>query len=187
MPVVMSDGSVVYGALTFYNGDRGHLFSFDRDGNFRNNYGFGWDTTPAVISDGDRDRLVLKDNDYIGFTGQIGAYNLTTLDSTLWPIWKYTSTETESCTRNSDGTLTCVDDHPRGFEWCINAPAVDRDGTMYANSEDGNLYAITADGQLRDRYFLGKAEGAAYTPVVIDHAGRIYALNDGHLYVVGTR
>lgn len=76
-------------------------------------------------------------------------------------------------------------DHPHGFEWCVNAPAVDRDGTIYANSEDGHLYAITADGQLRDRIFLDEALGSSYTPLSIDRAGRIYALNAGTMFVVG--
>ena len=76
-------------------------------------------------------------------------------------------------------------DHPHGFEWCINAPAVDATGTMFANSEDGNLYAIGPDGQLREHLLLDTALGAAYTPVSLDHVGRIYALNAGHLYVVG--
>ena len=181
-PVVMNDGTVLYGSLTSYNGDRGHLLAFDRDGGYRGNYDFGWDTTPAVVGE----RIVLKDNNYFdGITLQSGPYNLTALDSSLAPIWKFPSLNTKSCERQPDGSVTCVDDHPRGFEWCINAPALDRDGAMFANSEDGNLYAITADGTLRDSFFLGKALGAAYTPIAIDHVGRIYALNAGHMYVVG--
>lgn len=181
-PVAMNDGTVLYGSLTTYNGERGHLLAFDRDGGYRGNYDFGWDTTPAVVGE----RIVLKDNNYFdGITLQSGPYNLTALDSSLAPIWKFPSLNTKSCERQPDGSVTCVDDHPRGFEWCINAPALDRDGTMFANSEDGNLYAITADGTLRDSFFLGKALGAAYTPIAIDHVGRIYALNAGHMYVVG--
>ena len=56
---------------------------------------------------------------------------------------------------------------------------------MFANSEDGNLYAITADGQLRDRLFLNPALGAAYTPLSIDNEGRVYGLNNGHVFAVG--
>ena len=84
-----------------------------------------------------------------------------------------------------DGSISCKDDHPHGFEWCINAPAVDESGVTYANSEDGNLYAITADGQLRDQFFLDRALGAAYTPLALDRRGRIFALNNGHMVVVG--
>lgn len=81
--------------------------------------------------------------------------------------------------------MSCTDDHPHGFEWCINAPAIDAAGTMYANSEDGNVYEIGADGTERGHLLLDTALGAAYTPVTLDHAGRIYALNAGHMYVVG--
>src|ERR1700759_4030705 len=41
--------------------------------------------------------------------------------------------------------------------------AVDRDGTVDANSKDGNAYAISADGTLRDQIFLDRALGAACT------------------------
>ena len=47
------------------------------------------------------------------------------------------------------------------------------------------LYAITADGQLRDRLFLNSALGAAYTPLSIDNEGRVYGLNNGHVFAVG--
>ena len=52
---------------------------------------------------------------------------------------------------------------------------------------DGHLYAVDATGQLRDRFLLGKALGAAYTPVVLDHLGRVYALNNGHMFVIGAK
>ena len=81
--------------------------------------------------------------------------------------------------------MSCVSDHPAGFEWCVNAPAVDRHGNVFANSEDGGLYAIRSNGTLRDHLFLDLAIGAAYTPLSIDGEGRILTQNDGHLFVVG--
>ena len=45
--------------------------------------------------------------------------------------------------------------------------------------------AIGPDGALKGRVFLDRALGASYTPVTLDHAGRVYALNAGHMYVVG--
>ena len=81
--------------------------------------------------------------------------------------------------------MTCVSDHPAGFEWCVNAPAIDRKGNVFVNSEDGNLYAIRPDGTLRDHLFLDTALGAAYTPLSISNDGRILTQNNGHLFVVG--
>jgi outer membrane protein assembly factor BamB len=176
---------VLYGALTYYNEERGHLIELSSEGAFTASYDFGWDVTPAVVSDAAGDRVYVKDNHYFGTNFEGGPYWLTELDLMLRPIWQFQSTEINSCTRQPDGTVTCTPDHPHGFEWCINAPAVDHDGTMYANSEDGNLYAIRSNGELRDRFFLGKALGASYTPLAIDHVGRVYALNAGHLLVVG--
>jgi hypothetical protein len=102
--------------------------------------------------------------------------------------WSHTDTETRTCQRNPDGTVACVDDgqHPNGFEWCISAPAVDRDGNVYGISEDGNLYVIGNDGHQRDKVFLSKTIAAAYTPVSIDNQGRVYAQNNGELYVLGS-
>ena len=183
VPVVMRDGTILYGSLTGYNGDRGHLLAFDHAGTFRGSYGFGWDTTPALAGD----RIVLKDNHYFDWDVQGGPYYLTALDSSLDMAWQFQNTETKSCITEPDGSQRCIADHPNGFEWCVNAPAADRDGTIFANSEDGYVYAINPDGTLRDRLFLDRSLGAAYTPVALDHAGRIYALNNGHLIVVGAK
>jgi len=186
-PVALPDGGVLYGSLTYYNGERGHLMKFDANGTFSGAFDFGWDDTPAIISSGDDYKIITKDNHYgeDQWGVDLGPYYITQLDSSLNVDWKFLSTNTQSCQRAPDGTVACMSDHPHGFEWCINAPAVDRDGTVFVNSEDGTAYAIGPDGQLRDSLFLDKAEGAAYTPVVIDHTGRVFAINNGHLVVLG--
>jgi len=99
--------------------------------------------------------------------------------------WQFRSTNTQSCQRHSDGSTSCVSDHPNGFEWCINAPVVDSGGVVYANSEDGNLYAIGQGGTLKANIFLDLALGAAYTPLALVSNGKIYTENKGTLFVVG--
>ena len=184
-PVALPHGGVIYGALTFYNAVRGHLMAFDADGHYIDSYGFGWDTTPAIASDGARDRIVLKDNHYID-NATPGPYYITELDAmTMQPVWQLANTETKSCYRQPDGTMSCSTDHPNGFEWCVNAPAIDVNGTIFANSEDGNLYSIASDGTLLSRVFLVRPLGASYTPVSLDPVGRVYSLNNGHVVVVG--
>jgi hypothetical protein len=39
--------------------------------------------------------------------------------------------------------------HPNGFEWCVNEPAVDARGNVYANAEDGFVYQIGQGGILK--------------------------------------
>jgi outer membrane protein assembly factor BamB len=99
--------------------------------------------------------------------------------------WRFQNTNTQSCTRNPDGTLTCTVTNPNGFEWCVNAPVVDANGNVYANSEDGNLYSIAQGGTMLQRIFQQLAIGAAYTPTSIGPDGKIYSQNDGHLFIVG--
>ena len=194
-PVVAPDGSVLYGAYTAYNYQRGHLFHFSANGDFLNSYNFGWDTTPAVYAHDGTYSVILKDNHYETGSycgdprfcpvGAPGPYLITQLDAALKPEWTFQNSNTRSCARRTDGSLTCVSDHPGGFEWCVNAAAVDVNGSVYANSEDGNLYVIGQGGTLRSQLFLNLALGAAYTPISIGPDGKIYAQNDGHLLVVG--
>jgi len=193
-PVVLPDGGVLIGALTRYNWSRGHLFRFDAAGAFAASYHFGWDITPAIRPHaGGGYSIVTKDNHYeIGsYCGghfcpaEPGRYDIVSLDASLVPEWFFTNENTESCVRQGDGTIACVSDHPDGFEWCINQPAVDADGIVYANSEDGNVYAIGTDGRLVSRLFLTLALGAAYTPLSIGGNGILYTQNDGHLFAVG--
>ncbi|MDR7276076.1 hypothetical protein [Catenuloplanes atrovinosus] len=181
-PVVLPDGSILYGTRNVYNGRRGHLMKFDHAGRYVTNFDYGWDITPAVHRHDGTYSLYIKDLNY-----EAGPYNLTRLDADLKREWSYASTETRSCERLPDGTVSCVDEgnHPHGFEWCISAPAVDRDGTVYGLSADGHFYVVDSRGNLRDKVFLSKTIASAYTPVSLDPRGRVYAQNNGELYVLG--
>ena len=208
-PTVLPDGSVLYGAYSRYNAARGNLLKFSSTGQFLAAFDFGWDSTPAVFSHDGTYSIVIKDNHYdeeLGFycnpTGGVsntvcaftgipaGPFYITQLGANLVPEWKAHSTETNSC-----GPSGCVSDHPNGFEWCINAPVIDANNTVYVESEDGNVYTIPQGqtgvfdlppgGSIGTRLFLKLALGAAYTPFSIDREGRLYAQNAGHLFVVG--
>ena len=178
-PTVAPDGSVLYGAYSRYNFARGHLFKFSAAGQFQATFDFGWDTTAAIYPHGGTYSIVLKDNHYDANccpgngAPPPGPFNITQLSANLIPEWKFKS------------TTIVLPDNPNGFEWCINAPAVDVNGTVYANSEDGFVYAINQGGTLKQRIFLRQAIGAAYTPLAIGADGKLYTENDGYLFVVG--
>jgi len=184
-PVTLPDGSVLYGAFTFYNQQRGHLFKFDAHGALAGTYPFGWDVTPAVYRHDGTYSIIIKDNHYL-FEGG-GQFFLTQLDPGLRVEWSFLATNQDSCHRDAAGGLVCTNqgDHPNGFEWCVNAPAVDPHGNVYANSEDGWVYKIGQGGHLADRTFLLRPLGAAYTPISIDRSGRLFSLSGGDLFVLG--
>ena len=99
--------------------------------------------------------------------------------------WKWQNLNTQSCSRDSSGNVSCVSDHPNGFEFCVNVMAIAGDGTVFVNSEDGNTYAVLQGGTLRDHLFQQLALGAAYTPASIGSDGKIFSQNAGHLFVLG--
>jgi hypothetical protein len=186
-PVALPDGGVIYGADDSYNFGRGHLVKLDRNGAFRGTFSFGWDSTPAVYEHDGTYSIVIKDNHYLA----PGPFNITQLSKDLEIEWSFANKSTQACARQPDGTLTCSDTtadgqtHPDGFEWCVNAPAVDAHGNVFANAEDGFVYQIGQGGVLETQTFLNQALGAAYTPIALDPAGRVYALNNGELTVLG--
>jgi hypothetical protein len=187
-PTVLPDGSIVLGAVDNYNFSRGHLFRFDSSGNYVGAYGFGWDSTPGVWVHGGTFSVVIKDNHYpstayCGSSSPVcvstpeGPYYITQLDSNLNPEWSFQSTATDT-------------DHPNGYEWCINMPAIDMMGNVYVNSEDGNAYELPQGNSgvftvPTGKIFLNSAIGAAYTPLSIGADGKAYTQNNGQLFVVG--
>jgi hypothetical protein len=186
-PVALPDGGVLFGAFRDYDAFRGILLKFDRDGAFAGSYDFGWDTTPAIYEHDGTYSVITKDNHYIDQFPQEGPFFITQLSADLDVEWQYENTTEQACARQADGTLAWRDRDPdaTGFEWCVNAPVVDRDGRAIAVAEDGNLYVIGQDGVLESKTFLNQALGAAYTPSAIDARGRIYALNNGELSIFG--
>jgi len=188
-PVVTPDGGVIYGSYTRYNFARGHMFRFNASGNFASAFDFGWDSTPAIYQHDGTYSIVIKDNHYdagayceptpsnpvsqqVCVDAPKGPYYITQVNPSMSIEWQFKNTSTDST-------------HNNGFEWCINAPAVDILGNVYANSEDGNLYVIQQGGLLLGSIFLNQAIGAAYTPLSIGREGRIYTENDGILFAVG--
>ncbi|MGZ5444453.1 MAG: hypothetical protein ACXW5U_19590 [Thermoanaerobaculia bacterium] len=196
-PVVAPDGTIYYGAYSRYNHSQGHMMRFSAAGEFLQAYPFGWDVTPALWQHDGTFSLITKENRYVGVGSYCGGcapdrvpsepegYYITQLTPELEVEWQFKATNTESCARQEDGTVECVDDHPQTFEWCVNSLAVDRRGVVYVNSEDGHLYAIDQGGTMRERIFLQLALGAAYTPLSLGVEGRIYTQNAGRLFVVG--
>lgn len=189
-PTVAPDGSVIYGAYSRYNFARGHTFKFSAGGEFLGLFDFGWDSTPAIYPHDGTYSVVIKDNHYDanccpGNGAPLpGPYNISQLKAGLTPAG---STNYASAIEWSFKSTTIVlPDNPNGFEWCINAPAIDKNGVVYANSEDGNVYAINQGGTLKQKIFRRLAIGAAYTPLSIGADGKLYTENDGHMFVVGT-
>lgn len=179
-PVVAPDGSIIYGAYSVYNLDQGHLMHFAADGSYLGDYPFGWDTTPAIWQHDGTYSIVTKENRYeFAFRADPG-YFITQLDPHFKVEWQYRNPSRIACHAEND-----CDEEPYGFEFCVNAPAVDMHGTVYANGEDGVLYAIGQEGVLLGRLNLGAPEGAAYTPLAIDSQGRVYAEAGGHLFAAG--
>jgi hypothetical protein len=188
-PTVLPDASIVFGALDNYNFSRGHLFRFDSLGNYVGAYGFGWDSTPGVWVHDNTFSVVIKDNHYpsTAYCGggspvcdtatPAGPYYITQLDASFNIEWQFQST-------------TIDNQHPNGYEWCINMPAIDMLGNVYVNSEDGNVYELPQSNTgiftaPTGKMFLNSAIGAAYTPISIGPDGKLYTQNNGQLFVIG--
>lgn len=186
-PTVLPDNSVVLGVTDTYNYSRGHLMHFDANGQFLNAYTFGWDSTPAVYEHDGTFSLVIKDNHYASpgycfFNSPVctpvsDVYYVSQIDRNMNVEWSFQNTTIDST-------------HPNGFEWCVNAPVIDRHGIVYATSEDGHVYTIDQGHSgvfttPRQKIFLLEALGAAYTPMSIGEDGKEYSQNNGHLFVVG--
>lgn len=180
-PTALPDGSVLYGAETLYNdGGAGHLFKFDRHGEVVATTPYGWDTTAAIYRHDHTYSIILKQNRFLS-----NEFFIKQLDPNLGLEWQFQATNSVLCERQPDGSVFCFDSGVPGFEWCVNAPAVDRNGTVYVTNEDGNFYAIGQGGVELQRHFLSRSVAASYTPVAIDRTGRIYVMNNGDLYVLG--
>jgi outer membrane protein assembly factor BamB len=164
-PSVAPDGSILFAALTE---DQGKMMKFSPAGKYLASFNFGWDSTPAIYAHDGTYSVILKDNLY----ADNGPYFIVQLNADMVQEWSFPNSTIDSI-------------HPHGYEWCVNAPAVDANGTVYANSEDGNVYVIDNTGKLKGKIFLRTSVEAAYTPVAIGPDGKIYTENDGDMFALG--
>lgn len=68
---------------------------------------------------------------------------------------------------------------------CAGAPAVGRDGTIYAGCQDGALYALTPAGEKRWEYrTAGDIDGA---PTILPDGKVVFGSDDGKLYALDAR
>lgn len=181
-PMVAPDNTILFGVNDGYNYGRGHLLQFDSTGSYLANYTFGWDTTPAIYPNNGTYSVIIKDNHYDNGSycnnptwcpkAPPGPYYITQLDSNLVPQWQYQDMSTNR-------------GHPDGYEWCVNAAAVDVNGVVYADNEDGYLYAIQQGGTSVQKIFLERSISAGYTPTSMGGDGTIYGENAGHLIAIG--
>jgi hypothetical protein len=186
-PVVTPDGGVIYGAYTRYDFARGHTFRFDSDGNFVAAYNFGWDTTPAIYAHDGTYSVVVKDNHYnagnycepsgdpiselVCVDAPKGPYYITQLNPNMNIEWQFKNT-------SADAT------HNDGFEWHVNAPAVDVFGNVYAYSEDGRMYVVGQGGVPAGNIFLNQVPEAD-KPSSLGPDGKIYSVSGGMLFAIG--
>jgi hypothetical protein len=176
-PVIAPVGTVLYGAYSRYNDERGHLIELTSSGKIKATYDFGWDTTPAVWPHKGTFSIVTKDNIYRGTVfgdGNRSQSSLVSLDASLKPLWRIAaSCEATKCAQ-------------RWPEWCITSPAIDAVGNVIATNETGEVVVVAPTGSVRSKIQLDLTEGGrAYAPVVIDDRGRIYVDSGGELVVYG--
>jgi len=190
-PTVLPDGSVVLGVQDDYNYSRGHLMHFDANGHFLNAYTFGWDSTPAVYEHDGTFSLVIKDNHYAsGAYCNLSSFNTSPVCTPVSPVFYVSQIDQNMNVEWSFQNTTIDQNHPNGYEWCVNAPVIDRHGIVYVTSEDGQVYSIPQGhtgvfSTPLQKIFLLEALGAAYTPMAIAEDGKEYSQNNGHLFVIG--
>ena len=136
-PVIAPDGSIFFGSFSRYNYDQGHMMHFSSTGDYLGGYFFGWDETPGIYSHGGTYSILSKENRY-GDLGSYCSdptfcpadaslrlypeeYFVTQLSSTiradafgdrgdkiLSVEWRFKNTNTLSCTRADNGSVSCV-------------------------------------------------------------------------------
>jgi hypothetical protein len=103
------------------------MLHFSANGDFLNSFNFGWDSTPAIYSHDETYSVIFKNNHYGG--DGLGSYCsdsnwcpprnaalplgpeaffVSQFDPNLNLEWSFQNTNTQSCTRNTDGSVTCV-------------------------------------------------------------------------------
>jgi hypothetical protein len=134
---------------------------------------------------------VIKDNHYAtGAYCNLSSFITSPVCTPVSPVFYVSQIDSNMNVEWSFQNTTIDQNNPNGYEWCVNAPVIDRHGIVYAASEDGHVYSIDQGHSgvfttPRQKIFLLEALGAAYTPMSIGEDGKEYSQNNGHLFVIG--
>jgi hypothetical protein len=199
-PTVAPDGTVYYGVLEDpFNSSKGWMLHFSADLSQTKTPGaFGWDDTASIVPasmvpsyNGGSSYLVMtKYNNYAELGGD-GVNKIAILD----PNSTQTDARTGATVMKEIETiagptpdLQFIQGHPNAVrEWCINTAVVDPfTDSVLANSEDGKLYRWNlASNSFTQQITLTQGVGEAYTPTIIAHDGKVFAINNATLFAVG--
>lgn len=200
-PTVGPDGDVYFGVLENPFGShhyRGWLLHFDRTlAQTKTPGSFGWDDTPSIVPKkavtsylGSSTYLVMtKYNDYAG-AGD-GVNKIALLDpnaAATDPISGVPSMKEIMTKVGPTPDPTYTGSYPNAVrEWCINSAAVDQlSRTILVNNEDGFVYRWNLDtNQLDQKMQITSGIGQAYTPVMLDSSGIVFAISNATLFAVG--
>ena len=198
-PSVGADGDVYYGVLEANapaHNLRGWLLHYDSTlAVVKAPAAFGWDTTASIVAasmvpsytGASGYLLAIKYNNYGGIGTGDGKNRMAIVDPNS------VQTDAISGVPVMKEILTILgpsldSDYPGGVrEWCINSAAVDPlTHSVLVNSEDGMLYRWNlVTNTLSEKFRLGSALGAVYTPTAIGPDGAVYAISNAVLYAVG--
>jgi len=198
-PMIGPDGDVYYGVLENPGGShnsRGWLLHFNAALTQTKTPGaFGWDNTPSIVPAssvpsyaGTSAYLVAsKYNNYAGAGAGDGQNRMAILDPNA------SQADPISGVPVMAPVLTILGPTPDAFnpggvrEWCVNTGAFDpATRSMLINNEDGYLYRWDlSSNTLSQRIQFNNGIGQSYTPTAVGPDGRIYAINNAVMFVVG--
>jgi hypothetical protein len=196
-PVIGPDNDVYFGVLSNPdNGSRGFLLHFSSDlTTTKTPGGFGWDNTPAVVSNsmvssytGSSTYLLLSNyNDYAGQVDGLGVNKVALLDPTATETDSHSSSNGLTVMRevlNITGPTPDAANQNSSFPsavvpWLGNAFAVNAaTKTVDLPSSDGNLYRWNVSTNSISQFLnLGAAGGTQNVPTVIGPDGATYTIN----------
>ncbi|UGQ47358.1 hypothetical protein [Massilia endophytica] len=189
-PMVAPDGDVYFGVLGGVS--IGWLLHYNADlTQSKIPGGFGWDMTPSLVpasavggyTGSSSYLLAVKYNSY-----EDGQHRMAVLDPNATQPHRFDPAVTVM--KEVITVLSPTKEDPSGptlHEWCINTGAFDPNTkSLFINNSDGYLYRWDlSSNKLSERFNLNTGYYQSYTPTALGPDGKVYAINNAVLMVVG--